>query len=218
MAKRIKSKPQRDDLDTYEDEPQPARRVAARRQPSRLRWFGTRLLAMLVLLLILVGFAPTLLVSTGLWKSAVNYAAPQLKGKLEVGSLSLGWLSPIGLKDIRLKDEAGQVLVEIGSIQGNRSILSLATDSANLGKFTIENAHAMVQLRKDGSNLEDFAAKLMPATPQPTKPASNSKMAVEVVITGSSFDIIDAVSGRSWKLDNVAGSRMTKFHREFRTL
>src|SRR5678815_5372769 len=125
------------------------------RRPSRLGWLIWRGGLLLALLGALGWFAPSFLAATGLWKSLVVRFVPPLAGRIDAGSLSLGWLSPVVVKDLVLRDEAGELLVQVGVFQSEKSLLSLAQNQSDLGKFTVDEPQGKIVLRENGSNLED---------------------------------------------------------------
>src|SRR5437879_4512631 len=127
---------------------------------SRLFWLGSRLLVVLVLLAVLVFFAPAAIVKTGLWKSILASATPELAHQLDVGSLKLRWLSPIEFHDVVVKDAGGQTLAQLPVVRGTKSLLQIALNSRDLGTFEVDDPKVAVVLRRDGSNVEDLLAKL----------------------------------------------------------
>src|SRR3954463_1171574 len=86
---------------------------ATRRPRSRLFWFGSRLFVVVMLLAILVFFAPQIIGGTGLWKSVLGIAAPQLAPQIDASAVQLAWLSPIEIRGLVVRAPAGQPLAEV---------------------------------------------------------------------------------------------------------
>src|SRR5262245_30335515 len=91
--------PQRTDsrTDAGRSQPRPVRKAAgedAQPQPRPGRW-RRRLLIALALLATLVWFAPAILVRTPAVAWGLKQATADLAGEAQIGSVSLGWLSPV---------------------------------------------------------------------------------------------------------------------------
>jgi hypothetical protein len=168
-------------------------------RPSRLRWLASRLLVMLVLLGVLGFFAPTIISATGLWKTLLASAAPDLAGKVEIGSLSLAWWSPVSVSNLIVRDEKG-TLVEVPQVRSHKTLSQLATGYPDLGTFEITEPRANIVLRQDGSNVEDFLAKL----PQDESGGKGgAPIKIGLLLTRGTIGLDDTVAGRQWELENV---------------
>jgi translocation and assembly module TamB len=170
------------------------------RRGSRLGWLGSRLLVMLVLAAILALFAPMIVAGSGLWKSLLAWGAPDLAGKIEIGRLSLAWWSPVEIQQLTIRDEQG-TLAEIPRLRSQKSLFALATGYPNLGTFELESPRVRIELRADGSNVEDLLAAL--ASPDDQQDSSNTAIGVGLVVTGGSIELDDRIAGRTWLLDQV---------------
>src|SRR5688572_24215156 len=78
--------------------------------PKRRRRVPRIILGLFVLLALGVWFAPTIIARTSLRNHIVRNAAHDLNGTLDVGDASLGWFSPIELRDVTLTDPQGHVV------------------------------------------------------------------------------------------------------------
>ena len=186
-----------------EDDPAPARGKRTQPgRPSRLAWWGSRLTMTAVLLAVLVVFAPTIVSATGMWKSILAWAAPDLAGQINAGSLSLAWWSPIEVRDLVVRDAEDKPLAEVPLVRSQRTLWQLATSPQDLGVFEIHQPLARVLLRADGSNIEDFLAKL----PQGDGDSSGSASAIRIglVLSGGTIELEDTIAGRQWLLEEVA--------------
>jgi translocation and assembly module TamB len=153
-----------------------------------------------LLLAALAWFAPLIAGATGLWKSLLASAAPELAGKIDAKSLSLSWLSPIVARQVRLRDANGQPLAEVESVRTQRSLLELVLYRDDAGQVLLTKPHLLLVLRADGSNLEDFLSSLAKRSS-----ASSSPLGFSLQIAEGSVDVDDTISGRPWGLADVSG-------------
>jgi|GEM_PF-834785 len=186
--------------DVDEDEENtPAAKEREPRQSSRLRWFVSRLMVMLLLLGVLVWFLPALASSSAVWKTGLSFAAPELTDRIAIESLSLGWFSSVRAKHVVLRDPQGNVLADVTELHSDKTLLQLAFDSTNLGKFRVLDPKANVVLRADGSNWEEFL-KLLPKSESKceTKPV---QFQLELLRGAVQFD--DQIAGKQWTVDGL---------------
>ena len=166
---------------------------------SRRRRTKTKLLIALLIPALLVWVAPLLLPHTALWNSVVDRALTgQIRGKVRCGRVSLGWLSPVRLYDVRWLDDDGQTVATVGSVATSRSLIGLALQPANLGEITIANPQARVSLRADGSNLEDLLIS-QPETP----PTASAPPNLTLSIVDGRVDIEDLTTQQNWRTDHL---------------
>ncbi len=175
--------------------PEPAPRPRRRR-----RWL---LLATLGLL-VMVWLLPGVVAHTPLLGWVVGRATADLDGELSVGRASLGWFSPIEAERIEIRDPQGQPVLTADKVAGNKPLIALLLDPTLLGKFRVESPELTVELRDDGSNVEDLLAEYLKPSDEPSSTAS---LAVEVV--DGAVTVRDGQSGRQWPLRNVQLSLAT---------
>ncbi len=188
MAKKIRTRV----IEEYETDDQ-----TPRPRGSRMM---RRLLIGGLLLAALAWFAPWIAAASGMWKSLLAAAAPELAGKVDARSLSLSWLSPIVAREISVRDQHGQPLAALESVRTQRSLLELVLYRDDVGQVLLTKPHLTVVLRSDGSNLEDFLALLA------TKSSTNtSPLGFSLQIAEGSIDVEDTISGRRWGLTQLAG-------------
>jgi translocation and assembly module TamB len=166
---------------------------------SRLVWFGSRLFVVALLLGSLAYFAPLLVTSTGIWKSVLAAAAPQLAGKIDAAALQLAWLAPIEIKGLVIRDPAGQPLAEVASIKSRKSLLEIALNRSDLGVFDVVDPKATITLRAAGSNVEDLLAVLPKSESQSGQPVG-----IGLQLVNGTIALDDQIAGRQWQLEGVA--------------
>ncbi len=120
------------------------------------------------LLLIGVGVlcAPSLLGSS--W--VVNpLLAKFLKDDLraEVAEVKLGWLRPLDVKQLTIQEPSGELLVDVESIRGQRSLLALLWDRQKWGEVQIIQPTVNLSQLEEGTNFRKLVSALSPAKKEP---------------------------------------------------
>ena len=120
----------------------------------------------LLILLVLIFFLPNLIGWFGLHQTAINYAAADFRGKIQVEKFSAGWLQPVELSGVRVVDDQQRLLLEADSIRTSKKLFKLLGVS-DYGQVTVDRPVVQVQMRLGGSNLEDALANYLSPTEQP---------------------------------------------------
>ncbi|MCI0492010.1 MAG: hypothetical protein L0Z07_03630 [Planctomycetes bacterium] len=178
---------------------------------SRLRSAGgvrRRLLLGLVLLTAGVAVLPTLVAKTPLRNSVLSAVMPSDVIRASVGDASLGWLSPPSLSAVEVRDAAGATLLTIESVHLDRPLWSLVTNTRDLGSIEIVRPKLHVEIRPNGSNVEDVVGELLAdlnrdraETPAGVATAEPTTVAVRLV--DGTVLAHDATTGRSWGLQGI---------------
>lgn len=171
-------------------------------KPRRRRWPWLMLMLAAVIL-----FLPNMIGWFGLPQKAIDYVLSDFKGTISVGQVSLGWLRPIKLANIVAVDANGNTLFEAESITSTKPLYSFVA-SNDLGQFNVEQPIAYIQLRPDGSNLEDALSKYIgPATDPNAVPAPNADAAMLpqfiVNITEGQAIVSTSTSNQTWQIDGL---------------
>lgn len=197
MAKRSKRRVAEDDLydvpddDGVDETPPPKRRGS---------WMFRALLG-LGLLAALVWFAPTIIVSTGLWKTALGYAAPNLAGKIDASSITLSWMSPIAINDLKVTGADGAALAEVKSIRSEKSLLDIVRSLQDPGRIIVTQPIVRLVVRDEGSNFED----LLEEFPQEESTGGTStSIGVVLVVEQGTVEVVDDAAKTSWTIENLA--------------
>ena len=140
--------------DRDQDQNSEAEITTPRRKRRRWPWI---VLALLVLLF----FLPTLIVQTPLKQKAIDWATADFKGNIVVDKISTGWFSPTAVSGVTVLDESGQPLVTVDKVITTKSLYGFATAGNDYGSIEIESPKIYLQLRPDGSNLEDAIAEYL---------------------------------------------------------
>jgi hypothetical protein len=162
------------------------------------RW--TRRLAVVgVLLLVLAYFAPTLAVKLGLVSVVAARASADLNGTVTVGGASLGWFSPVELRDVTLTDANGRTVLAAPRVVSSKWLLSLARSKSDFGTFTVEGPQIEVVCEGPVTNLERVVEKYL----NDPAPSTGTRPAVAVRVTDGQLTVTDADNGKSWTFTGV---------------
>ena len=167
----------------------PAPPVAARR---RRRW--TRAILPVSLLLLAAGwFAPAVVARTELRNRFARQALAEFRGGVTVGGASLGWFSPVELRDVTVQDEQGRTLLAVPKVTSSKTLSALLRDRSDPGEFTIEGPTAEVVCENQSSNLEDALANY----PKHEQPDGPTRTPVVVRVTGGRLTLRDAAEHKA---------------------
>lgn len=177
------------------DLPPPPRalRVAERRG---LPW-GKLFLLFLLGIAALAWFAPSIIVKSS-WRDKVVASAMQgFPGRIAIGSASAGWLSPIELTDTSAFDAQGQEILTISSIRTGKNLFSLLLDHREIGTVRVEQPKLKLELRPDGSNVEDLVNPWLAAQ------KSSTPVGFGIEIVDGSVEGANADGSSKWRLDRI---------------
>jgi hypothetical protein len=164
------------------------------RKPRRWPW--------LFLLLLVAGifFLPNIIAKTSLKQAAIDYALADFNGKISVQDMSLGWLSPIRISGVSAADTQGKPLITIDKMVTSKPLYTFLFDN-DYGEVLIERPTVDLQLRPDGSNLEDALEKLMaPSDP----PVESFKLPVMTIrCTAGIANVHSTATNEQWTIDSL---------------
>ncbi len=174
---------------------------APKRQSFLDRW-ARRLLPPVVVILLLVWFAPTIVAKTDLRNRIARAATADLKGTVNVGGASLGWFSPVVFTNVTITDEAGRTIAEVKKVTSEKSLLALARNRADLGTFTLDGAALTVVFEKGTTNVEGALVAYLKAD----KPNTDARPPVAVALTNATLALTDAETNKTTRIEGVNGS------------
>jgi hypothetical protein len=178
-----------------EQDPQPRRRKAKTKPPSRWK---RRLLVGIIALVGVVHAAPWVIAHTSLRNTLLSLALSEGQGAIASSGASLGWYSTIELSDIEIRDANDELIAEAASVRSSKTLLSLALDQSALGTFFVAQPKLHVESRADGSNIEDFIAPWLAPSETETGPID-----VTVEVADGQIELVDATNGRRWDIQEV---------------
>ena len=162
--------------------------------PARRGRRGIKLLFALAVMGVLIWLLPAIVARTPLLDWIMGRATADLNGTASIGSLSLGWFSPVEASGVKVKDKQGEVVAEVPELSSDKTLLKLATNWKQLGTFTLQRPTINVVLGPDGSNLEELIAKYM------TGP-SGEPVAVELKVVDATIHVHDQAGSAPWSIE-----------------
>ena len=150
--------------------------------PVKRKWVVRLFVLCLVLLSSLAGlawFGPNIVAATALKQQVPKFLFPSFPGKVELGETSLGWLSPVVIRDLKVTDDQGQPLLEVREFSTSETLWTLATRANDLGRLKLVEPVVHVALRNDGSNVEDVVTKFLNGLGPSTGPTADVQVEIE---------------------------------------
>jgi len=159
------------------------------------RWFWP---ALLLVLALVAWWLPAIVAATGAVQWVVAQATADVQGSVTVAAASLGWLRPIVVSGVEVRDAAGQPVATAPHIESDRRLCDLIFRPGDLGRFRIEQPRLHVVLRDGSSNVEQLLAKYLT-----TKPSSPRTFGLAIEAADGQVEVVDA-KGSRFQLEKVA--------------
>lgn len=156
----------------------------------------------MLVLAISVWFAPTIIAKTPLRNYFARKALAELRGSVQIGSASLGWFSPLRLREITLTDETGHTIATIGEITSTKTLVELLRNSSELGSVTVNQPVITVFCYNGSTNIEQALAYYLSdeGSRQPTP-----RSALSIHFHNGQLTLTDASEGRSQQIADLKG-------------
>ncbi|MBM4005324.1 MAG: DUF2125 domain-containing protein [Planctomycetes bacterium] len=168
---------------------------------QRRRRFPIRSLLILGTFAALVWFAPSIVCMPAVRDRLLGSALREFPGSVQISEVSAGWFSPITIDNLAVTSQDGSPLLTAARIESQRTLLGFAVDRRNLGKFILRNPKIDLQLRSDGSNLEDALLPLL------NKKSSGESAALGLEIVEGQLNVSsNDPTSRSWSLEKLQGT------------
>lgn len=145
-----------------------------------------------------VWLAPAVLVHTSIRDRPLAWAFAGIDGTIESAAATWGWLDGVEYRDVVLRDRAGRAAVIVPRLAVDRGLLWLAFDPATLGTVRLSDTEALVEVRSDGSSLEDILAPWLATVRRPTS--------LDLELVGGTIELVDTVRRDAWRLSDVIGA------------
>ncbi len=166
--------------------------AAPRRSKSRLLWVS-------LLSVGLLWFAPTIVAKTWLLGFVVNAETFNVDGTLDVRTASLGWLSPITLWDVEVRDPEGGLLVRLPKVVGEQTLLKFLFNTNNWGSVRFEEPTVRLVLDENGSNAQKVFAPWLESEDN----RSLESTAMNLRIVDAQATVMDESRNLSWRVENI---------------
>ena len=174
--------------------------IPASRPARRRRWW---LLALILVPAAQLWFLPAIVAHTPLLGWILAKATAELNGTVAVESASLGWLSPITVHGIEIRDAQDKPVLQAHKLEGNKSLAATLLDFSKLGHFRLEQPKLDVRLRHDGSNVEDLLVNYLNSDEE------SNQVGVSLEIVDGQVSVTDQSSRRSWQIEDLGLSLST---------
>ncbi len=160
----------------------------------RRRWW-----LLLVILAALGWLAPGIVAHTPLLGWLLATATNDFDATVTVRKASLGWLSPIRLQQIEVRDAQDQSILQVEQFDSEHSLAAILWDYAQPGPVRLQRPKLNLVLRQDGSNLED----LITESAEPSSAGPSPRIDVQLEIVDGTITITDQASGQTQTLEQV---------------
>ncbi len=172
--------------------------------PTYRKW-PRRLLILLVGLGLFVYFLPSLIGLGPIRQRVLDWALADLNGQAQVESVSLGWFSPIELRNLELVDKAGKRVAQVDQIATSQRLIDFLT-SDKLGRIDIVKPVIHLVLTREGSNLESLLA---PYLQSETDTDSTTLPPLEVSITDGTLQLDGPSQKKTEQFDAIQATLKT---------
>jgi hypothetical protein len=144
----------------------------------RRSWWRRIALFLLVAIVLLVGFAPSILSwSPALRNALLRRLTGDIRGTLTVADLSLGWFRPIIVTGVRLDPQTGgsgpataasEPLLTVERIESDRTLWQIVTNQVEIGGLRVERPSVFIKLTDKSSNYREVFEPVLKLKPPPT--------------------------------------------------
>ncbi len=166
------------------------RQGAAPRARRRLRW-----LLALIGLVAAVWFAPDVIVRTPLRDKPLEWIFAGIDGSVTSAGATWRWVGGVEFHDVMLRDREGRAVALVRRIALDRGILGLAVRPQAIGTVRLVDPEVIVEVRTNGSSLEDILAPWLAAATDP--------VALELEVIGGTVELVDTSRHDAWRLSDV---------------
>ncbi|HEX5470303.1 MAG TPA: hypothetical protein VFW73_00360 [Lacipirellulaceae bacterium] len=173
-----------------------------------------KIVIILALLATVIALFPVLLAKTPLGNMLLSMVLPKDAVRINIGEMSLSWISNPTLSNVDIRDATGDSLLVAESIHINHSLVSLAFNPRDLGTIQIIRPVLHVKVRPNGSNLEDVIRKLLTASTekhnlQDARPDKKCA-AFGIQLVDATILSDDVSTGRQWRVQNISAEYDTR--------
>ena len=170
---------------------------ACRFPGSRLRRWGVRGLGAGGILALFVFLAPSLVASRFVWPHLVEHLTADVAGRVSTGDVSLGWFSPVVVRDVVVQDSQGVDLATIATVRTRKSLLALVVRHTDLGVIRVEQPRGAIALREGGSDWEDVFREVL------NRESGGSQTGGTIEIVDGQVDVLDDAKVLHGRLESI---------------
>ena len=163
------------------------------------------LVAMLLLLVVVpIVAVPMALQNRDLVVGLINRNAGISPMRIDLASMEGGWLRPLKIRGLKLIDDRGAELVQVGSVDTELNLLSLIVSPRNLGTITIRDTQVLLDVQPGTTNIEEAIKPLLAVPAASEKPTTSLSPAPSYVgrirIADAIVHARDSVEQTAWEM------------------
>jgi translocation and assembly module TamB len=149
------------------------------------------------ILTLLVFLGPTLVASRFVWPRLVAYLTADVVGRVSTGEVSLGWFSPVVIRDVVVQDSHGVDLATISTVRTRKSLWALVVRRGDLGVIRVEQPRGSVALRDGGSDWEDVFREVL------SRESGGSHAGGTIEVVDGQVDVLDEEKVLHGRLESI---------------
>lgn len=179
-------------------------RPRSRRLRDRIRRRYVLVAMLLLLVLVPVVAVPMALHNRDLVVGVINRNAGISPMRIDLASMEGGWLRPLKIRGLKLIDDRGAELVQVGSVDTELNLLSLLTSPRNLGTITIRDTQVLLDVQPGTTNIEEAIKPLLVGSTSSEKISTGTATAPSFVgrirMTDAIVHARDSVDQTAWEM------------------
>ena len=161
-----------------------------------------------------VALLPQWLVSAGGVRQLIVRSVPNLRGDVFVGAASIGWFTPLEIRDIEFRSaRSGPTPIRIGSIKGTQGLLEIIRKGGRLGLITVNDTELHLAYDENHvSNLQETVgiepqtrqlSNQPESTPLPQQPTGPLDERVRIAVKDARVRIDGPWTSTPWESDAI---------------
>jgi len=140
-------------------------------------------------------FAPDLVVRTALRDRPLAAAFTGIDGSITSGGATWRWTGGVEFRDVVLRDRGGRAALIVPRLIIDRGLAQLVVDRRRLGTVRLVSPEALVEVRGDGSSLEDILA--------PWLAGVGTAPELELEIVDGTVEFVNVDRRDAWRMSDV---------------
>jgi len=161
-----------------------------------------------------VALLPQWLVSASGVRQLIVRSVPNLRGDVFVGAASIGWFTPLKIRDIEFRSaRSGPTPIRIGSIKGTQGLLEIIRKGGRLGLITVNDTELHLAYDENHvSNLQETVgiepqtrqlSNQPESTPLPQQPTGPLDERVRIAVKDARVRIDGPWTSTPWESDAI---------------
>ena len=194
-------------------EPKEGEAPEEEQKKPKKRWVGCLVLLFVagpVLLVALVGLAPSIVSSAMVRNQVAGAASEALQRNVSIGELSLGWTSGFRLGELAVKEKSGEEFVSLKAMTCDYRVMPLVGGDVVVKELRVVEPQIYLRRDKDGKlNIDDLMAPSdkpapppPPPSPGPSGPMELPSVELHAKIENALFSFRDEVAGETVEMRN----------------